>query len=110
SPPPRRQSSSIQRDQRSVLEDNRHSRNRSDKISCSRESLSCGGNACKRCGKCCDWTWDNSSHDWNRDSDATCRGLYTVDGNNHYVRGPGGGRGGGGIFPICECSRQPVLK
>ncbi|CAF4220652.1 unnamed protein product [Rotaria sp. Silwood2] len=32
----------------------------------------CGGNACKKCGNCRDWRWDEN-HSWFRVPDATCR-------------------------------------
>ncbi len=107
SPVRNNRNSSAQREQHSSVGKDLPRRNRVDKPSLptqeSREQLFCGGHACRNCQKCCDWKWNHRSNDWNRASDASCRGLYTVDENKHYVRGVGGGRGGGGIYPICQC-------
>lgn len=94
------QSAVAQKDQRPSIRPSSKSCPQIDKPSSirERELAPCSDRTCPRCGKCCDWKWNNRLNDWERSSDATCLGIYIVDKTNHYARGPGGD-----IFPVCQC-------
>lgn len=42
---------------------------------------SCGGNACTKCGKCCDWY--RSGRRWQKRIDATCSDTIRTDTDGH---------------------------